>query len=380
MSKGTGTLDKLPSGRWRARFSLHGRRITATFKTHGAARTWLAEKRIELEKGEIVEPSRMTLTEWINAWLADNTPRWAPKTAHSYRQILETYVVPQLGSVRLQQLSPREVAAWHLALSNRVSPALADRARRYLSICLNAALALDMIPRSPIRSRRNTSSRVAAPERPTWTVEQVARILAWCSIKDTELATYIRLAVVSGARRSELWGLRPEDVSAKGLHFRQAVTYVNGSPRVGPPKTGPRLVPLDPESLQLALQLAHDRKGSMFLWGAPSGGPVNESRFMARFREACESAKVPVIGIASLRSVWATLTEGKAPMTWLAARAGHSPMVRVKHYVRPGTAELQATAIPLNDLVPRDQIRDQTEKIKEELKKKDGSSPVVKSP
>lgn len=379
MSRGTGTVDKLPSGRWRARFSLFGRRLTATFTTRKQALAWLAEKRLELERGQIVEPSRLTLAEWIESWLEDNSSRWAPITAHGYRKVFRVYVTPELGSLRLQELSPREVAAWYLALSKRVSQAAADRAHRYLSICLNGALALDLIPRSPIRSRRNTSSRAAAPQRPIWTVEQVARVLAWCALEDPQLGTYIRLALVSGARRSELFGLRPEDVSAKGLHIRQAVTYVNGSPRVGPPKTGPRLVPLDPESLKLALQLAGERRGCAYLWGAPNGGPVNESRFLAQFRAACDGADVPQIGIASLRSVWATLTEGMAPMTWLAARAGHSPTVRVKHYVRPGAAELEATAFPLDDLVPRDQIRDQIEKIRAKSKPKRSAAGTAKS-
>lgn len=379
MSRGSGTIDKLPSGRWRARFSLFGRRLTATFSTRKQAVVWLAEKRLELERGQIVEPSRLTLAEWVESWLEDNSSRWAPKTAHGYRQTMKAYVTPQLGKWRLQELSPREVAAWHLALSKRVSQSTADRAHRYLSICLNAALALDLIPRSPIRARRNTSSRSATPQRPIWTVEQVAQALAWCTVFDPQMGAYIRLALVSGARRSELFGLRPEDVSAQGLHFRQAVTFVDGSPRVGPPKTGPRLVPLDPESLKLAVQLARERSGCLYLWGAPTGGPVNESRFLARFRAACDGSGVPQIGIASLRAVWATLTEGRAPMTWLAARAGHSPTVRVKHYVRPGAAELQATAIPLDDLVPRDQIHDQIAKYQEQSKAQRGQAAPSKS-
>lgn len=366
MAKGSGTIDQLPSGQWRARFSLFGRRLTATLPTRKLALAWLAEKRLELERGQIVEPSRLTLAQWIDSWLAENERRWAPITAAGYRNVLRAYVVPHIGNRRLQEITPRDISAWHTALSNRATPGAAgaaDRARRYLSICLNAAVNMDLIARSPIRSKRTTSKRIATAPRPIWSVEEVARMLAWCSQHDHDLEVYIRLALASGARRSELWGLRPKDVSPKGLHIRQAVTYVSGSPRVGPPKTGPRLVPLDPESLELALTLARDRRDNSYLWGAPGGGPINESRFLQRFREACKSAEVPVIGVATLRAVWATLTDGKAPLAWLAARAGHSPTVRLRHYVRPGLAELQAAAIPVDDLVGRDQIRDQMERL-----------------
>jgi hypothetical protein len=66
----------------------------------------------EADKGTLVEPSRMTVADYLRAWL-DSTHEQLPKTLERYRQLAERQVIPHLGTTKLPKLKPEHVQAWH---------------------------------------------------------------------------------------------------------------------------------------------------------------------------------------------------------------------------------------------------------------------------
>ena len=60
---------RLASGRWQARYPYQGERLEAsqTFSTKKAADSWLRQKRIEIERGEHLDPKlgRMKLSDYV---------------------------------------------------------------------------------------------------------------------------------------------------------------------------------------------------------------------------------------------------------------------------------------------------------------------------
>jgi integrase len=196
-----------------------GRRIR---KWHSGYRTRKeAEKaRIELlarvDQGAYVEPSRLTLTRFLrDQWLPSLTGQVRPTTLHGYRTNLERYVLPAIGGLTLQRLtpahlntvygsllasggkegrplSPRTVQAVHMT----VRKALGDAARWGLVVRNVAELA------SPPRPRR--------AEMQIWTAEELRRFLE--HVQAERLHALWMLAASSGMRRGELLGLRWVDV------------------------------------------------------------------------------------------------------------------------------------------------------------------------
>src|SRR5581483_9158067 len=76
------------------------------FRTKAAAEAFLNETVAKLQINDFVEPSRMTLGEYLmEYWLpiAQNSLR--PATVDAYRRNIERHVMPILGEVRLQKLS-----------------------------------------------------------------------------------------------------------------------------------------------------------------------------------------------------------------------------------------------------------------------------------
>ena len=122
MSRRTfGTIRRLPSGRWRARFTDHNGRQKAapqTFTTKAEAGRWLSRTQSEMERGQFVDPKmgKELLSDYAALWLSTRLVRGrplSPRTLELYRWQLRKHILPTLGKTQLRHLgttrSPRMV-------------------------------------------------------------------------------------------------------------------------------------------------------------------------------------------------------------------------------------------------------------------------------
>ena len=58
----------------------------------------------EIKTGMAVEPSRMTLAQFLERWLDYIKPQVAPRTHERYGEIVRTYLTPVLGTTLLTKL------------------------------------------------------------------------------------------------------------------------------------------------------------------------------------------------------------------------------------------------------------------------------------
>src|SRR5699024_9538378 len=120
-------------GRYRVRIDASaGTHSLGVFDTVRDARAALEIAKSEPARGTFVPPSLvraerhaaevraategLPLGEWAEQWLEELTanPDRSPSTVVSYRSLLRTHVLPELGDTRLVDLTPAQVAA-HLA-------------------------------------------------------------------------------------------------------------------------------------------------------------------------------------------------------------------------------------------------------------------------
>ena len=80
------------------------RRETVASKREAERR--LTELLRQAEQGQLQVNPRVTLGEYLARWMDDYAATKAPATAHRYRQLIETYVIPHLADVRLDKLRP----------------------------------------------------------------------------------------------------------------------------------------------------------------------------------------------------------------------------------------------------------------------------------
>lgn len=203
----SGAADRLPSGRWRARFTTpDGRRMTATRATKTEADSWLAMQTTGVGRGTWVDPrrGRTTLGEYATQWLAQRTDL-RPRTKEDYGDILRVHLIPKLGERPLGELSPADVRAWCAGIS-AVHPGRARKVYRLLRAILNTAVADEIIVRSPCRVGGAGQDRSA--ERPVATVAEVTTL---ADVVEPRWRALILMAAWCGLRRGELLALRRKD-------------------------------------------------------------------------------------------------------------------------------------------------------------------------
>src|SRR4051794_28878229 len=100
-----GSLRRLPSGRWQARYRTpDGGRVTAphAFETKRDAEQYLATIHADLVRGNWQDPrvGRITLAEWVDEYFA-NTNHQRPTTRVRDITVMQKHFLPPLGRKQL---------------------------------------------------------------------------------------------------------------------------------------------------------------------------------------------------------------------------------------------------------------------------------------
>lgn len=123
-AQGAGTIRKRPDGRWEARFTkgfdpITGKQLQGSVygKTQKEVREKLAVIIQKLDEGSYTEPSKETLSEWLDSWL-DTYVLYSVKayTLDAYRSTCKNYIKPALGKVRLSELKVPQIQKFYNSL------------------------------------------------------------------------------------------------------------------------------------------------------------------------------------------------------------------------------------------------------------------------
>jgi len=67
-----------------------------------------------MEKGDYVEPNRITVGEWLNQWCEGYVAMHTTlRTQESYRSIIKQHLIPALGNIGLAQLQPQQIQRYY---------------------------------------------------------------------------------------------------------------------------------------------------------------------------------------------------------------------------------------------------------------------------
>ncbi|MFV2094520.1 tyrosine-type recombinase/integrase [Micromonospora sp. LOL_014] len=244
-----GSIRKLPSGRYQARYvGPDGveRKAPDTFPTEPQAAKWLTVVESEIIRGEwnAPEAGQITLSEYGSRWIAQR--RLQPRTRENYEDLFRLYVRPYLGTLVLGTIKPATIRDWRARLlGNGVSEPQAVKAYSLLRAVLNTAMKEDeLIRQNPCRIPGY--DRYHTPERP---VATVAQVVALAEAMPARFSALIIVAAFSGLRWGELAALRRCDVDTDAGTIRvprKLAVLRSGGLVFGPPKSeaGNRVVAL----------------------------------------------------------------------------------------------------------------------------------------
>ncbi len=162
----------------------------------------------------------------LERWFEQMAPDWSPRTVVHHRYILDRYLLPRFGDLALDRVLPAEIDGFYAALrgpSRNLAPATVRRIHGVLRAALAQGVKWGWLLANP--ADRATPPRVVPPDIQPPAIDDLRRILALVDAKDTALRTFLRMAIVTGARRSQLLGLqwRDVDLAGRSVLFRRGV-------------------------------------------------------------------------------------------------------------------------------------------------------------
>jgi integrase len=327
---GEGSITKRNDGRWMARFTVHTAKGPKRRHIYGRTRQEVAAKlakaMTDRDGGIELDPSNVTVSEYLQRWLNDSVKGSVrPITFESYERLVRVHVVPALGRVKLKALSPAHLQALYRdRLDAGLSPSTVQRLHAVIHRALKQALRWGLV-------LRNVSEVVDPPKaqrkeiRPL-TPEQVRTLLR--TAEEDRLGPLYALAITTGLRQGELFGLRWEDVDLEAgrLSVRQTLTTPKGGRRLGPPKRSKsrRSVKLTAgavkalrdhreRQLEEREKLAELWQDHDFVFTTQVGTPLNRHNFFRRcYKPLLEEAGLPrSVRFHDLRHTCATLLLSK---------------------------------------------------------------------
>lgn len=347
-----GNVRKLPSGRFQARYTgPDGREHKAptTFETKRDATTWLAMQQADITRRTwlpgVSGKDVPTLAEFAAAWLEERELK--PRTRAHYADLLDKFILPTLGDLRVQTLTPEHVEDWHRALG-RSTPTYRAHAYTLLRTIMGAAVEQRLTAANPCHIagasnvKRRKQIEPATLDELDVIVEHVperyrAMILlaAWCALRFGELAEL---------RRSDI------DLRRNVVSVTRGVTYAEGRTVVGTPKsdagirevTMPRvIVPAVTEHLRNHVPRAPD---ALLFPAADGMSHMATSTLYRVWYPARKAAGRPDLRFHDLRHTGLVMAaQAGATLAELMGRGGHSTTtaaLRYQHVARGRDAEI----------------------------------------
>lgn len=271
------------------------------------------------------------LGAYLREWLDRRRAELRPSTLRCYRQTIACYLLPHLGEVGLGELDRRLLERHYLHLLDRggrgggpLSPRTVQLTHAVLHRALRDAQLdglLDNNPAELARTPRRDPHEVETDEElQVWDSRQVAAFLAL--VDGHPWRTLWHLALGTGARRSELLGLRWRDVDlgTAQVTIRRGLTVVDGVARLLQTKTSRARTLSVGSSVVEAMhqrrtQQEADRQAADGAWSDRFGLVLTEQDgrhldpmgVTREFRRLVRASDLPVIRLHDLRHTHASL-------------------------------------------------------------------------
>lgn len=334
-----------------------GRRPQVSGKTQAEALEKAKALKARRDQGISTDGKQPTVAAWAALYLDQIASKKRPSTAQGYRQMVDYHIVPGLGAIRLDRLTPDHVQAWVDALARRYAVATVRNAYKTLRAMMRLAVNRRRIAYAPTTGiELPVDDEVHA--RALTLDECRALLLAADGLRDQRKrgrprvdrnATLYHVCLVLGLRRGEALGLawRAINWTDATVTIDQQVQSIGGKTVIqrGAKMGKRRVLPIPaPLLARLAEHRAAQAEERRFLgpewkehgmvFASERGTPVSPSNLWRTFRATCARAGVEPPRLHDLRHTCATmLGRLKVSRDVIAAVLGHAPDNVTAQYV-----------------------------------------------
>ena len=214
-------------GKWVGGISLeNGKRKVFYGKTRKEVQEKMKIALSEQQKGTLITAPQQTLKKYLEDWLENvSKPHIRISTYVKYKKLINTHILPALGDIPLQKLTPQRVQKLYAdKLKQKLSPKMVSCIHGVLHVALENAVKWNLIARNVCDVV--SPPRVPKTEKQVLTKRQAHVLLE--HVKKHRLEAILVLAVTTGLRRGEMLALRWRDVDFEdgSVQVRRTVDYI----------------------------------------------------------------------------------------------------------------------------------------------------------
>ena len=259
--------------------------------------------------------------------------RWKPSTREGNAHLTDRYLVPFFGTMRVAEIGRADVRRWFDSMSS--TPGNANRTLPVLSVMMRQAELWDLRPQGSNPCRNMRRYRTAPRER-FLSPDELKRLgFVLDHAGDRQAAAAIRLLLFTGARSSEITGLRWE--------------WIRGTRAVMPDsKTGPKAVQLPPPARAVLNGLP--REGRYVFPNARGDGPMKDLGL--RWQKLRGLAGLDDVRIHDFRHTFASHAVMSGLDLYTVGRLlGHADLASTERYAHLADEHVRAAAGRISGIV-----------------------------
>ena len=289
-ANGTGSIrQRTKNGKvyWEGRYSvkdpLTGDNIqhSVSGKTEGEVYKKLIKTQTEIDQGTYIEPSKMTVGEWLDTWLDTYiTPSVKPYTLDSYTSACKNHIIPALGSVKLSALSAMQIQQFYnlvLLKDKKLSPKTIKNIHGVLHRALAQAVRIGNLHHNPADAC--DLPKIYKKEITPLEQGDIEKFLE--AIRGNPFELIYQVTLFTGMRQGEVLGLTWDcvDFERNTLYINkqlQKSQKVGGTYQLVPTKNGKaRLITVAPSVIQLLRKQKSQQAQRQLLAGPNWKNPDN---------------------------------------------------------------------------------------------------------
>lgn len=269
----------------------------------------------------IASQGKQTVKEYLEEWVENHgKANLRPSTFASYKSHIKNHIVPYVGHVQLNQLTPAMLDNMFQQLFDKgLSNSTVRYAQRILSVSMEHARKYHYIEHNPARDVITKFGKQGKTPDP-YTVEQMQQFMS--NVIGTEWEMPVVLAGMYGLRMSEIIGLRTFNIDLEKMQFGVVEQMPFKVPpgtktitEMAPTKSNDRILPITEETLPYFLRqfdLIERQKALIEASGGvyydnklfiakPDGSPQRRDRMSANFGQLIRHLEMPHIRFHDLR-------------------------------------------------------------------------------
>lgn len=303
---------------------------SVTAKTQREVVEKLRQATAAVSAGKEQAPSKMTVGEWLDIWLAEYLGNTKPHTKKSYEGVVKNHIKPAIGAIKLTSLTPVQVqklingvrSTKKTTSGEPINPKTIKNVHGVLHSALHQAVLCGYLTSNP-------ADRAILPRRSKADIHVLEdqQILEFFKAIDGHRFQYLYLVdLFTGMRQSELLGLQWSDVDLfrKTLIVKRQLQYLgssHGGYQYATPKSNkPRLIVLPDKAVEaFEQQKAHQaamKEASGAAWNNPDdlvftdelGAHLKHDVIYRNLKRVFASMGLPNLRFHDLRHSYAVLS------------------------------------------------------------------------